>query len=85
MQKCVVEVMQYFHHFNKLKEKDKNLVAQLDFITVRDTNLRRQLLDHYDERNAKLKSREWKGVVSKQFKPVLYRTVTGKNVAFGAS
>lgn len=39
----------------------------------------------YDERNAKLKSRGWKGVASKQYELVLYKVVMRKRVKFGAS
>ncbi|CAN6567629.1 unnamed protein product [Malus baccata var. baccata] len=39
----------------------------------------------YDESNAKLKSRGWKGVASKQYEPMLHKVVTWKGVEFGAS
>ncbi|RXH92052.1 hypothetical protein DVH24_021075 [Malus domestica] len=39
----------------------------------------------YNERNAKIKSRERKGVACKPYEPLLYKTVTGNGVEFNAS
>ncbi|CAN6542583.1 unnamed protein product [Malus baccata var. baccata] len=92
-----VEVMQYFYHFNNLKGKEKKKLNLLRnhgdeawrIRKVVTTNTTDWFLSYcqqsYVERNAELKSRGQKMVESKQYESVMYITVTGKGVEFGAS
>ncbi|RXH88489.1 hypothetical protein DVH24_000088 [Malus domestica] len=50
------------------------------FVFYESIRTRHRGFRNYDERNAELKSKERKGVASKQYELVLYRTVTGKMV-----
>ncbi|KAB2602878.1 hypothetical protein D8674_003883 [Pyrus ussuriensis x Pyrus communis] len=83
----VVNVMQNFYSFNKLKEKKKNSVAQLEFMTIGDTNFWRWLLNHelYLLRKHEDEARRIQKVVMTNYEPVLYKIVIGKGVEFDAS
>ncbi|RXH76986.1 hypothetical protein DVH24_019874 [Malus domestica] len=73
--------MQYFYSFNKLKEKEKNCP-----VGVHDCWKHRFLeATSGPQWNIEVKSKGWKRVVSKLYESVLYITVMGKRVEFGAS